>query len=259
MNYLIVFNNFMVFLSFIVNILFLIPFILGIYKYFTQKRYIKKVLSYNNESVQIYQSTYTFNTVEGFIYDYVNYNSLECMDHILSVFDVIGQSFSFTTHIDNASNEICIGGFLANRRVNAYFIKYFSNFKFYVDEKLKNNYEKYPINTQMFVYSKSKTGFKINDTLFLETKQNKTDYAFLVKLTPNDFKNECIKTVHILFGGRAISTVKATEYLKTQYKEIYRKYKSDHYFFAIEINLIDNSFNHQKGIIDLKNIMFDFQ
>ena len=90
----------------------------------------------------------------------------------------------------------------------------------------------------------------------METKHNKIDYAFLIKLTPDDFNNECKKTVHILFGGRAISTVKATEYLRTQYKEIYKKYKSNHYFFAIEINLIDNSFNHKKGIIDLTKEMF---
>lgn len=256
MNYLVAFNNFMVFLSFAVNILFLIPFIHNIYKYFTQKRYIQKILAYNNEPVQIYQSTYTFNTVEGFIYDYITYNSLESMDHILSVFNVVNQSFSFTTHIDNARNEICIGGVLANKRVNSYFIKYFSNFKFYVDERFKNEYEQYPINTQMFIYSKTKTGFKINDDMFLETKHNKIDYAFLIKLTPDDFKNECTKTVHILFGGRAIGTVKATEYLKTQYREIYKKYKNRHYFFAIQLNLIDNSFNHQKGIIDLTDKMF---
>lgn len=256
MNYVKFFNNTMVLLSFAVNIFFLVPFIYNIYKYFTQKRYIKRVLAYNSEPVQIYQSSYTFNTVEGFIYDYITYNSLECMDNILSIFKIINQNFSFTTQIDNASNEICLGGFLANRRVNAYFIKYFNKFRFYVDERFKNDYEKYPIDTQMFVYSKSKTGFKINENMFLETKNNKTDYAFLIKLTPDDFKNECKKTVHILFGGRAIGTVKATEYLKTQYKEIYRKYKNKHYFFAVEINLIDNSFNHKKGIIDLTKEMF---
>lgn len=257
MNYLIVFNNFMVFISFVVNILFLIPFIYSIYKYFTQKRYIKKVLDYNkNEPVQIYQSTYTFSSVEGYIYDYITYNSLECMDNILSVFNIINQKFSFTTQIDNACNEICIGGFLPNKRVNSYFVKYFNNFKFYADEKFKEPYEKCPINTQIIIYSKNKFGFKINENIFLETKHNKIDYAFLIKLTPDDFNNECKKTVHILFGGRAISTVKATEYLRTQYKEIYKKYKSNHYFFAIEINLIDNSFNHKKGIIDLTKEMF---
>lgn len=257
MSYIIISNNIITIISFIVNIFFLVPFIYKIYKYFTQKRYIKKVLAYNNEPVQIYQSTYTFNTVEGFTYDYITYNSLECMDNILSIFNIINQGFSFTTQIDNANNEICIGGFLPNKRVNAYFIKYFNNFKFYVDEQFKSDYEKYPIDTQILIYSKSKTGFRINENTFLETKRNKTDYAFLIKLTPDDFKNECKKTVHILFGGWAISTVKATEYLKTQYKEIYKKYKNKHYFFAIEINLIDNSFNHKKGIIDLSHEMFD--
>jgi len=257
MNYIVIFNNAMVILSFAVNIFFLVPLLYRIYKYFTQKRYIKRVLDYDrSEPVQIYQSTYTYNTIEGFIYDYITYNSLECMDNILSIFNIINQDFSFTSHIDNARNEICIGGFIPNKRVNAYFIKYFNNFKMYINEQFKSDYEKYPINTQMFIYSKSKTGFKINDDIFWETKHNQTDYAFLIKLTPDDFKNECRKTVHILFGGRAISTVKATEYLKTQYKEIYRRYKNKHYFFAIEINLIDNSFNHQKGIIDLTNDMF---
>ncbi|MCI8347782.1 MAG: hypothetical protein HFJ12_07590 [Bacilli bacterium] len=178
------------------------------------------------------------------------------MDNILSIFNIINQSFSFTSQVDNARNEICIGGFLPNKRVNAYFIKYFNNFKFYVDDKLKNDYEKYPIDTQMLIYSKTKIGFKINENTFLETKLDKIDYAFLIKLTPDDFKGECNKTVHILFGGRAISTIKATEYLKTQYKEIYKKYGDNHYFFAIEINLIDNSFNHKKGIIDFTKDMF---
>ena len=90
----------------------------------------------------------------------------------------------------------------------------------------------------------------------METKTDKIDYAFLIKLTPDDFNNECKKTVHILFGERSIGTIKATEYLMTQYKEIYKKYRNNHYFFAIEINLIDNSFNHKRGIIDLTQDMF---
>lgn len=256
MKYIILSNNLITIISFLVNIFFFTPFIYKIYKYFTQKRYINKILAYNSEPVQIYNSTHTFTTVGGFTYDFITYNSLVSMDNILSIFNIIGLNFSFTNHIDNARNEICIGGFLSNKRVNAYFIKYFSDFKYYVDEKLKKDYEKYTINTQMFVYSKSKMGYKINENTFLETKFNKTDYAFLIKLTPDDFKSECKKTVHILFGGISISTVKATEYLKTQYKEIYKKYKNNHYFLAIEINLIDNSFNHKKGIIDLTNDMF---
>lgn len=257
MKYMIFFNNTMVLLSFIVNIFFLVPFIYNIYKYFTQRRYIKKVLNYDkNRAVQIYQSTYTFNTVEGYTYDYITYESLECMDNILNIFNIIDQKFSFTTQDDSANNEICIGGFLPNKRVNSYFIKYFSNFKFYVNEKFREPYEKCPIDTKIIIYSKNKTGFKINENIFLETKTDKIDYAFLIKLTSDDFNNECKKTVHILFGERSIGTIKATEYLMTHYKEIYKKYRNNHYFFAIEINLIDNSFNHKRGIIDLTQDMF---
>lgn len=257
MNYVIFFNNIMVLLSFVVNIFFLVPLICNVYKYFTQRRFIKKVLDYNkNKPVQIYQSTYTYNTIEGYTYDYITYNSLECMDNILNIFNIISQKFLFTTQEDSANNEICIGGFLQNKRVNSYFIKYFSNFKYYVNEEFKKPYEEYPINTQIIIYSKNKTGFMINKNIFLETKADKIDYAFLIKLTSDDFNNECKKTVHILFGGRSIGTIKATEYLRTHYKEIYKKYKNNHYFFAIEINLIDNSFNHKKGIIDLTKDMF---
>lgn len=256
MKYIILSNSIITIISFIVNVLFIMPFIYNIYKYFIQKRYIKKILAYNDELVQIYQSTFTYDTVEGYTYDFITYNSLECIENILNIFNIVNQKFSFINQADNARNEICIGGFLTNKRVNAYFIKYFKNFKYYVDDKFKNDYEKYPIDTRIINYSKNKTGFQINENIFLETAINKIDYAFLIKLTPNDFNNECIKTVHILFGGRSISTIKATEYLMTQYKEIYKKYKDDHYFFAIEINLIDNSFNHKKGIIDLTKDMF---
>ena len=71
-----------------------------------------------------------------------------------------------------------------------------------------------------------------------------------------DFKNDNNKTVYIVFGGGNIGTVKATEYLSMCYKQIYKKYKTNHYFFALEVNKIDNSINFSKGIIDLTDIMF---
>lgn len=257
MNYVTFFNNAMGVLSLIVNIFFLVPFIYKIYKYFTQKRYVKKLLAYNKEPVQIYQATYMFDTIEGDTRDYITYDYLRCVDNILSIFNVINQQVSFINQFDNARNEICIGGFIPNKRVNAYFTKHFKKFKYYVDEKYKNDYDKLPVDTQICYFSKDKTGFKIGESLFLETLIDKTDYAFLIKLTQDDFENGCDKTVHILFGGKSISTIKATEYLRTQYKEIYKKYKNKHYFFAIEINLIDNSFNHRLGIIDLTNELFN--
>ncbi len=152
--------------------------------------------------------------------------------------------------------EYILYDFKDNKRVNSYFINYFKHFKYYIDLKYKSYYEKITCYSTILEYTVDKYGFYINENRFLETIPDKTDYAFLIKLTPDDFNTKTYKTVHILFGGRAISTVKATEYLQTQYKEIYKKFNNGHYFFAIEINLIDNSFNHKKGIIDLTKDMF---
>lgn len=256
MNFIYFTNDIITIISFIVNLCFICPFLYRIYKYFTQKIYINKVLSYNKDAVQIYQATYEFNTVEGYKYDFVTCNSLKSIHNILDIFEAKNQKFTFVDQIDNAANEICIGGPLPNKRVNSYFVKYFKNFKYVVNTKYENIYENYPINTQLFEYSDDKIGFKVGDDIFLETEPPKKDYAFLIKLTNDDFKLGYKRTVHILFGGRSIGTIKATEYLQTQYKEIYRKYKQKHYFFAIEINLIDNSFNQKMGIIDLTNEMF---
>ena len=77
MNLVNIANNTITIISFIVNLCFIFPFSYKVYKYFTQKRYIKKVLSYTEEPVQIYQSTFEFNTVEGKKYDFITYKSLE--------------------------------------------------------------------------------------------------------------------------------------------------------------------------------------
>lgn len=256
MKYIVLFNNTITMLSFAVNIFFLATFIYKVYKYFSQKRYIKKVLSYNNEPIQIYQAANNYISVEGFESEIVTYDSLEGLYNILNLFSIVNKKSVFVNLNDTAKNEICIGGFLYNKRVNSYFINYFKNFKYYIDLRYKNYYEKVTTNSTILEYTNDKYGFYINENLFLEIIPAKTDYAFLIKLIPNDFYTGTNKTVHILFGGRSISTVKATEYLETQYKEIYKKYKNNHYFFAVEINLIDNSFNHKKGIIDLTNEMF---
>lgn len=213
-------------------------------------------MAFKKQTVQIYQSTYEFDTVEGNRHEFITCHSMECIDNIVNLFNIINQKFIFVNHSDNAKNEICIGGFMANKRVIVHFVNHFKDFQYYVDEKFKNEYDKYPIPRKMIVYSKSKIGFKITDEIFLEIKPGEVDYAFLIKLVPNDFNNECNKVIHILFGGFAISTVKATEYLCNEYKNIYRHYKNSHYFFALEINLINNSFNNKKGIIDLTKYMF---
>lgn len=251
MEYINILNIIITIISFTVNLFFLIPFLYKFYKYFTQKRYIKKVLGYNSSPVEIYLSTRKFNS-NG--YDFVTYNIIEGVQNILNIFDIINQKFLFVNKKDSARNEMCIGGFINNKRVNTYFSKYFKTFKYYIDESLKKYHDLRSIDTQMIEYSTIKKGFQIYDGLFLDTQLNKKDYAFLIKLTPNDFS--CDKTVHILFGGKSISTIKATEYLKTYYKDIYKNHKNGHYFLAIEINLVTNSFNFKDGIIDLTDKMF---
>lgn len=248
-------NNIIAIISFIVNLFFLIPFIYKVITYFTRIRYIEKILAYNNEPIQIYQSIFQFTVADGNRYSNIECSSLEEINNVLKVFDFKIQKYVFTNHEDSARNEMCIGGFYYNKRTYSYFIKYFNNFKIYVNEKYEKEFKNDKIDTQFIVYSNNKFGFEINED-FLYTEENKKDFAFLIKLTPNDFGNDNKKFVHILFGGTYIGTIKATEYLKSYSKEIYKKYKNGHYFFAVEINLIDNSFNHRAGIIDLTDRMF---
>lgn len=168
------------------------------------------------------------------------------------MFRIINQEFTFTRQDDDIENEMCIGGFWGNMTINMYFNRFFNNFCYYSDKRQNNHI----IYGNRIHYFENKTGFKINKNTFLETKFNNTDYAFLIKITPNSFEGMNNNTIHILFGGTDNSTIKATEFLRTQYKEIYKKYKNGHYFFAIKLNLSDNTIDYKNGIIDLTGEMF---
>lgn len=255
MNNIIIFNNIITIVSFIVNISFIIPFAIKIYDYFTNKRYVKKILGFNNSAVQISHATFNIEIEKGHRHDYITCEALESVENIVDLLHIINQKFYLIENNSKYNDEINIGGFLANKKVNAYFVKFFDNFKFITNCSSKNRYDKYPIDQRMIKYSSDKTGFIINDDIFLETNKN-TDYAFLIKLVKTDFKNDNEKTVHIIFGGGNIGTVKASEYLLTHYKQIYKKYNRKHYFFAIEVNKIDESINYSRGIIDLTDVMF---
>lgn len=178
------------------------------------------------------------------------------MNNVINLLNIIGQKFYLVEKPIDAKNEINIGGFSANKKVNAYFVKYFSNFKFIETKAKEEAYKKHGVDMRMFEFNlKGKKGFRIDD-IFLETTSRISDYAFLIKLVKEDFKNDNEKTVHIVFGGGDIGTIKATEYLLTHYKQIYEKFGENHYFFALEVNRIDNSINYSKGIIDLTEKMF---
>lgn len=213
-------------------------------------------MGFSNEKVQIKNSTFCLQEPIGVYNNFITYSSLQSINNVINLLNIVNQEFNLIDNGQENRNEINIGGFMTNKSVNAYFIKYFKSFKYVTNIKYKNAYDQYPINKQIIEYTSEKFGFKIDNELFLEAGSKISDYAFLIKLTKSDFKDDNEKTVHIIFGGSDIGTVKASEYLYTHCKQIYRKYKKNHYFFAIEINRTDESVNYTKGIIDLTNVMF---
>lgn len=248
-------NNIITVFSFILNVLFVITFIPKIFNFFKIKIYIRKVLNFTSAPIQIYHSTFNLITGIDHINTFITFQSLCAIDNIIELLNKNNYIYNLIGTSDYSSNEINIGGFVTNKSVNAYFVKYFPNFKCLINERYKKEQESYPIDNRMIIYTKDKFGFQIDDIL-LETFHLKNDYAFLIKLVDSDFKNDNHRCVHILFGGSDLGTVKATEFLVTHCKQIYKKYKNTHYFFALEINRIDQSINYSKGIIDLTDKMF---
>lgn len=255
MNTINFFNNTIVIVSFILNVPFVISLINKLYNHLTKKRYIKKVLNFSKEPVQISHSTFNFITEIEHVNTFITLQSLKSISNVVVLLNKINQKFDLVGTTIDTKDEINIGGVMRNKRVNAYFVKYFPNFKLIEKERYEKEHNTYQIDNRMVEYSHDRFGFQIGEK-FLETFPLKNDYAFLIKLTSSDFKDDNNKCVHILFGDTALGTIKATEYLLTHCKQIYRKYKNSHYFFAIEINLIDESINYSKGIIDFTDNMF---
>lgn len=256
MQYITIFNNAITVISLFVNLTFVIPLILKIYTYFTDKKYVKRVLGFNRDSVKVSHGVFHLTTDIGIANSFITYASLDSVDNIIRLLNIVGQEFDLMGKGMYSKNEINIGGFMVNKKVNAYFSKHFLNFKYQTDMKYKSAYESYPIDTRIVGYSCDKFGLIINNKIFLEIKYGYTDYAFLIKMVNSDFKDDDAKTVHIMFGASDKATYKATEYLLTHYKQIYKKFGNDHYFFAIEINLVDESINYSQGIIDFTDEMF---
>lgn len=255
-----IFNVFITIISFIINIFFIIPFIVKIFDYFLDKRFIKKVLNFSKGPVQIYPSTYALQANLNKTYTFISYEFLKSLNNISKILQSTRQKYNIVdVNLDTISkDEINIGGFITNKKVNVYFSTHFKNFKFISDIKYKEEHDTYTIDKSMIEYDTKDFGFRMNNNkdCFLETN-DRNDYAFLIKLVNSDFKDDYNRCVHILFGGGSIGTIKAAEYLSTHYKQIYKKFRNNHYFFAIEVSRIDGSINHARGIIDLTDIMFD--
>ena len=88
-----IFNNIITILSFVVNLAFIIPFALKIYNYFTKKTYIKKVLGYKKDSVQISNSTFTLKAQTGLTNTFIKYSAVQATNNIINLFNIIEQSF----------------------------------------------------------------------------------------------------------------------------------------------------------------------
>ena len=257
MDWFVRFNNVITIISFVVNAILIVKVMEKGYAYFTKKRYVKKVLGYNKEAIQISFSVFEKKETDNTNTNFVTYSGIVAINNIITLLTNINYKFYLSERKNEAKNEMNIGGFYANKIVNAYFIQYFANFKYLTGNDRKEVYEKHYADMRMFQFTEDGTkGFMVGD-VFLEVADRITDFAFFIKLVESDFNNDNEKTVHIVFGGTAIGTIKATEYLLQHCKQIYEMYGEKHYFFALEINLLDNSINYSRGIIDLTNEMFE--
>lgn len=206
--------------------------------------------------MQITHGLFYLETDMGIKNNFITYASLGSIDNIIRLLKKVGNEFDLLGKEINYANEINIGGFMVNKRVNAYFSKYFLNFRYVTDINYKEQYDSYKLDTEIVDYSCDKFGFNINNKEFLEVKYGYKDYAFCIKMLESDFKNDNKKAVHILFGAGDKATYIASEYLLINYKKIYEEFGNKHYFFALEVNLVDESVNSARGIIDLTRHMF---
>ncbi len=241
MKFITIFNNNITLISLFINILFIIKCIQNIFNFIFKEYCIKKVLDYNNNLVNI--CCYDKST------NYISIPDIEATNNIINLFNEINQKFQLAGTDSDENNEMCIGGFLVSNKINSYFVRYFNDFKFITTPEMKATYG----NNPFIEYIPDKYGYRIKDREFPLTAE--IDYAFLIKLTRNDFSG-ADKTVHIIHGTNEVGTIRASEFLTTHYKQIYKKYKGKHYFFAIEIIRHDSSINYSKGIIDLTDIVF---
>lgn len=131
------------------------------------------MLAYTDEPVQIYQAINDYISVEGFQTKIIAIDSIEGLYNITNMLSIIGKKYKFVNHNETSKNEICVGGFLYNKRVNSYFLNHFGNFKYFIDVKYKDYYEKATSNSPILKYTNHKFGFYIDETLFLEVISEK--------------------------------------------------------------------------------------
>lgn len=168
-------------------------------------------------------------------------------------------------HYDNI-DEIIVGNPLINSRANVYMSTYFQNLQFAMESEERKKYDGiFPTNDRMissrfYMDDMGDIGFDVwyspNEFWCLRADKKEKNYIFLFKLTPEDFNNGFNKTVHLIFGGIGINDAFAVEFLIRHFKKIYKLFKASHYAIAIEVNIIDKTFDWSKEIVDLTPYMF---
>lgn len=164
-------------------------------------------------------------------------------------------------------DEILFEGPAANPKVNFYLRTYFPMIKYYVNldeffsphDKSKKYKRQFHERIQQMDYIENTDGyygFSIGNKK-LDMISGETDYAILIKLVPDDFPAlDKKKTVHILFGWSLAGSRKSIEYFLNHYKKIYKRFKNDHYFIAVNVNKSDNEFIARNDFIDLTEEAF---
>lgn len=241
-------------LDFIQSLINLIIRFLDTFNYFTKMRYIKNVLGFKKGMVNIFLSIRTLQSDEEVEKDFVTSNVIHSFGKITQMLGNVNFNFKLPTERDlTVKNEINIGGFVTNSNVKIYFNEHFKDFKYIVDNS-RIEKERYKKCGQIVVPSIEYTGFKANE-IILKTDQQHT-YAFVIKMIHSDFPCTDKNTVHIFFGEDSVATLNAVNYFTSHYKEIYKRFKKNHYFFALYINRKSKSVDTSRDIIDLTDEMF---
>lgn len=255
-------------ISTLISIAAIFPYFPTFWKWITDKRILKSVLNSKNKFFLITQSLFKPGMVSEQIpehYVFVTKGSVICLEKIIRNLLNVGCDYEIYETSQKKIDEIHIGGPITNEKTNEYIFEKFPNF-YFVDEKDKKPqyeyFQKYKMHDNFIMYRDDFRGFiiykdnKKTDPIKLPIDEL-IDYAFLIKMKSDDlgFQSDN-KTVHLLFGGTEIATTVAVDFFTKNYKEIYKRAKNKHYFFAIPVSLTTRT-PLVFGIRDLTKYMFD--
>ncbi|WP_180994592.1 hypothetical protein [Clostridium sp. chh4-2] len=165
--------------------------------------------------------------------EFITYGDMKAVLQIISVLNKLHYTFDLYTDRNVEFPEIHIG--------------------------LKTN--KYALNYVKKVCPTYKSWMESDGTVMLKFgnrllyyRYNMYDYAFLIKLTKDDYYG---RTIHLIFGGYDLGTYKAIEFLSSYSNQIYKRFKQGHYCIAVKVDFRSRAFDMVTGIIDLTDDFFN--